>query len=77
MSNITMSIDNDLVRKVRKVAAERNTSLTAMVRQYLVSVAGRHESRRKQAVGRIRSSFARLSRDMGKRTWRREDLYGR
>lgn len=77
MSNITMTVDDDLIRKVRKVAAEKNTTLTAMVRRFLESVAGREETRRKIVAARLKRSFRELSRDMGKRTWRREDLYVR
>lgn len=37
--NITVSIDDDVAEKVRKIAADKNTTLTAMVREYLESVA--------------------------------------
>jgi hypothetical protein len=77
MSNITMTVEDDLVQNVRKVAVDKNTTLTVMVRQYLETVAQRDESRKKRAIVHIRSSFKRLSRDMGSRTWRREDLYAR
>ena len=35
MKNVTISIDNDLHRKARVFAAERGTSLSALVKQYL------------------------------------------
>jgi len=75
--NITMTVEDDLVRKARKVAVEKDTTLTAMIRQFLVTVARREESGKAKAVARIRSSFKQLSRDMGPRNWRREDLYAR
>ena len=37
---ITVSIDDELAEKVRKIAADKNTTLTAMVRDYFNSVAG-------------------------------------
>ena len=37
--NITVSIDDELSEKVRKIAADKNTTLTAMVREYFNSVA--------------------------------------
>ena len=77
MPNITMTLDENLVQKVRKVAAERHTTLTALVRQHLQSVAAREESSKRRAVIRLRTSFARLGRDMGPRTWKREDLHER
>ena len=77
MPNITMTIEEDLVQRVRKVAAERHTTLTALVRQHLQTVASRDESRKRRAAVRLRASFARLSRDMGPRTWKREDIHAR
>ena len=41
--NVTLSIDDELVKKVRKVAVERDTTLTGMVRSYLETrIDGRH-----------------------------------
>ena len=41
--HITLSIDRDVVRKVRKIAIDKDTTLTAMVRDYLHWVVdGRH-----------------------------------
>ena len=37
--NITVNIDDEVAEKVRKIAADKNTTLTAMVRDYLTSVA--------------------------------------
>ena len=37
--NITLSLDNDLVREVRKIAVERDTTLTGLVRAYLQDLA--------------------------------------
>jgi len=77
MSNITMSVEDELVKKVRKVAVEKNTTLTAMVRGFLETVAQREEARKRRAVAHLRASFRRLSRDMGVRSWQREDLHAR
>jgi hypothetical protein len=33
--NITNSVDEKIIRKVRKIAAERETTVTALVRGYL------------------------------------------
>ena len=75
--NVTLSVDAAVVRRVRKAAIDRNTTLAAMVRSFLDSVAEREDSRRAQAVKRMERTFERLSRDMGRRSWRREDLYER
>ena len=75
MPNITLSVDEGIIKKVRKIAIEKNTTLTAMVRDYLEQVAMRDEPEKQQTLAALRQSFDRLSRDMGKRSWRREDLY--
>lgn len=77
MSNITMTVNDDLIKKARKVAVEKNTTLTAMIREFLEVVALREESRKRSAAAHIRASFKKLTRDMGGRKWRREDLYAR
>ena len=75
--NITLSVDDRVVRTVRKIAIYKNTTLTAMVRSYLESLAERDDLAREQAVAKLEDSFRRLSRPMGKREWTREDLYER
>ena len=75
--NITLSIDEEIVKKVRKIALDRDTTLTAMVREYLTSVANSDSVDRKEQVARLEESYKKLSRDMGPRTWTRDDLYDR
>ena len=75
--NITLNIDEEIVKKVRKVAIDKDTTLTAMVRDYLTWVAKGDAPERQQSIAFLDESFQRLSRDMGPRTWSREDLYAR
>lgn len=75
MPNITLNVDEKIIKKVRKIAVEKNTTLTAMVREYLEQVASRDEWERQKTLADLRRSFSSLSRDMGERTWQREDLY--
>ena len=75
--NITLSIDEEIVKKVRRIAMNKDTTLTAMVRDYLTSVANSDAADRKEQVARLMRSTERLSRDMGPRTWTRDDLYDR
>lgn len=77
MPNITLSVDAETIRKVRHIALDRNTTLTAMVRDYLKSVATQDAGEREQTVGELRETFAKYSVKMGRRTWKREDLYER
>lgn len=75
--NITLNIDEEIVKKVRKVAIDKDTTLTAMVREYLTWVAKGDAPERQQSIAALDESFERLSRDMGPRKWSRDDLYAR
>lgn len=77
--NITLSIDDDLVKEVRKIAVERDTTLTGLVRAYLQDLAVEHakSGRKRRELEALERSFELLKVNVGKRTWRREDLYER
>ena len=77
MPNITLSVDEEIIKKVRKIAIDKNTTLTQMVRDFLTSIAARDITRKKHALEELEASFLEFSRDMGKRDWSREDLYER
>jgi uncharacterized protein YdaU (DUF1376 family) len=38
MKNVTVSLDDDIYRRARIVAAERDTSISALVKQFLVAL---------------------------------------
>jgi hypothetical protein len=77
MPNITLNVDDEIIKKVRKIAVDKNTTLTAMVRDFLTSMANRDEYEKREAVRGLGRTFERLSRDMGSRKWTREDLHAR
>jgi hypothetical protein len=77
MPNITLSLDTETIKKVRKIALEKDTTLTAMVRDFLFSVAQRDDQKKKAVLKKLKTSFRTLSRDMGPRKWTRESLYER
>ena len=77
--NVTLSIDDDLVKEVRKIAVERDTTLTGLVRAYLQELATEHakSGRKRRELEALEQSFKDLQISVGKRTWKREDLYER
>ncbi len=75
--NITLSIDEKTVKRARKIAAEKNTTLTAMVRDYLILVANVDAAKRTEHIAKLKKSFQQISRNMGPRVWTREDLHVR
>ena len=77
MPNITLSIEDEIVKKVRKIAVDQDTTLTAMVRDYLRSVARRGDAEAENGVARLDRTFERFSRPMGPRTWTRDELHER
>lgn len=77
--NITLSLDDDLVREVRKIAVDHETTLTGLVRAHLQELAAEHakSGRKRREIEALRQSFETLKVNIGKRTWKREDLYER
>ncbi len=76
MKNITLSIDENVLAAVRRHAAENNSSVNALVREYLTGIAA-HEDRAKRARARLRKLSARSQGRLGKKTWTRDDLHDR
>jgi hypothetical protein len=76
---ITLSLDQELVQEVRKIAVARRTTLAGLVREYLERlVAESAATKRKRCeVETLERSFQEFHFNMGKRTWKREDLYER
>jgi hypothetical protein len=77
--NVTLSLDDDLVKQVRRIAVEKDTTLTGLVRRYLerLAVEDTASGRRRRERETLERSFAEHSFKMGKRTWKRADLYER
>jgi predicted transcriptional regulator len=77
--NVTLSLDDELVKKVRKIAVERDTTLTGIVREYLENLAVEDSAsgRKRREREALERSFKRFQFKVGKRTWKRADLYAR
>ena len=77
--NITLSLDEKLVREVRKIAIDRDTTLTSLVREYLEKLAAEsaNSGRKRRELEALERSFKQFQFKVGKHTWKREDLYER
>jgi len=77
--NITLSIDEKLVKEVRKIAVDRDTTLTGLVRHYLEELVADNavSGRRRREREALERSFERFAFRVGERTWKRADLYVR
>lgn len=63
MRNITVSLDDETYRRARVIAAERDTSVSALVKRFLVELAsGETEfDRLKREEGELRASVTNFS----------------
>lgn len=77
MANLTITIDDELLKRARLRALERNTSVNALLREYLEAFAGEESG----MVARRRfAAFARAAKTGSGskgRTWSRDDLHDR
>ncbi|HMD50416.1 MAG TPA: DUF6364 family protein [Bryobacteraceae bacterium] len=74
MKNITLSVDDKVLAAARRHAAERNSTVNALVREYLTNLAA-HDDRAKRARASLRRLNAQSKGRLGKKTWSREDLH--
>lgn len=77
--NITLSLDEKLVKEVRKIAVDRDTTLTGLVREYLEKLAAESATtgRKRRELEALERSFEKYQVNMSKKTWTRADLYDR
>jgi hypothetical protein len=77
--NITLTLDEKLVKELRKIAVDRDTTLTGMVRDYLEKLAAENAATGKKRRQRdaLERTFERLQFKVGKHTWTRADLHAR
>ncbi len=74
MKNLTLAIDDEVLEGVRKIAANRGTTVNAIVREHLTRIATEEDK-----AARARERLIELSRssqaEVGPITWKRDDLY--
>lgn len=77
--NITLSLDEKLIKEVRKIAVDRDTTLTGLVREYLEKLAAESATtgRKRRELEALERSFEKYQVNMSKKTWTRADLYDR
>jgi Family of unknown function (DUF6364) len=74
--NLTLTLDEDLLRAARKVALDRNTSVNQMVRDYLAGLV-RENDRQRAGLASLEDIFRQTRVEVGRKRWKREDLYER
>jgi hypothetical protein len=76
MRNITLSVDENVLAAARRHAAERDSTVNALVRDYLTKLAA-HQNGANRARARLRQLSEQSTGRLGKKTWSREDLHER
>ena len=74
--NITLSVDKDLIKKGKVIAAQSDTSVSKMLSEQLKQLVEdneQYETAKRSALQTLKKGY-RLG---GKITWKREDLYER
>jgi len=76
MANLTLTIDAELLRKARRIALDRNSSVNKLVREYLERLTASREERLRKAeeliayakrVGKGRTMLAGTREDLHRR----------
>lgn len=76
--NITLSLPRELLRRVKRLAADRDTSVSALMSEALSQLADedrRYNAARRRALAALRS--AQSLGTGGGRTWTRDELHER
>lgn len=76
MKNITVSVDDEVYRQARIKAAERDTSVSALVKDYLVAFAN-DEGRFERLLQQERALRARVTNFRASDRLSRDELYDR
>jgi len=76
MANLTITIDDALLRRARIRALEQGTSVNALLREYLVAYAGSAQLQARALADLLELSAGATSR-RGAATWTRDELHER
>lgn len=69
MRNITISLDDDLLKKEKRIAIDRDTSFTGLVREYPQDLVAREERSLQLRIEALDSLFSDSKAVVGEKTW--------
>jgi len=76
MKNITLSVDDEILSAARRRAAEQNSTVNALVREYLTNLA-QQDDRARRARARLKQLSKQSEGRLGRKTWTRDQLHER
>jgi predicted transcriptional regulator len=77
MANVTISIDDNVLKRAKKIAIDRDTSFNGLVREYVESLVAREERRRELQIEELDRLFEESTAIVGPVIWTRDDLHER
>jgi hypothetical protein len=76
MANLTITVDEEALKKARIRAPQEGTSVNALLSQFVDAYAGVNREQR-HAIDRIAALSRSSGSRRGERTWTRDDLHER
>ena len=76
MANITLKIDEELLKKARRLAFQRKTSINAILKQKLEEFVSSDLNRDITLKG-LEAFFRRSKARVGEKTWTRDEIHER
>jgi plasmid stability protein len=76
MANLTITVNDDSLKKARIRAIQEGTSVNALLREYLDSYSNLRRDQQ-EAVARILMVSRKSKSRRGERTWSRDELHDR
>ena len=76
MANLTITVDDEVLKRARLRATEQGASVNAVVRGYLEQYAGTR-SAQEQALTKLLALSEQTRSKRGRRKWTREELHER
>ena len=75
MGNITLTLDDRLIKRLKMIAVENDTTLTGMIRGYLLDIARKDEQRTEEIIAELSELMNSNSIEVGPITWTRDQLH--
>ena len=76
MANVTLKIDDDLLKKARQIAAEKKISINAIIREKIEEFVSQ-DSRKETSLMGLESFYERCKAKVGIKNWTRDEIHER
>ena len=77
MAIVTISMDDNVLKRAKKIAIDCDTSFNGLMREYVESLVAREERRRELQIEELDRLFEESTAIVGPVTWTRDDLHER